>query len=92
MRLRSQLIIMIFTAICCSTERLRVVFAGGKGVGKSSWMYYVLNTLLNTWRHVYVLDLDPGQVEFTPCACLSLVKVDTFLIGPSFTHLTNPLR
>ncbi|KAF0300036.1 Polynucleotide 5'-hydroxyl-kinase grc3 [Amphibalanus amphitrite] len=73
-------------------ERLRVVFAGGKGVGKSSWMYHVLNLLLNTRRHVYVLDLDPGQAEFTPCACLSLVKVDTFIVGPSFTHLTKPVR
>lgn len=43
-------------------------------------------------RKVVVLDLDPGQSEFTAPGCLSVVEVSEPLLGPSFTHFKIPLR
>jgi len=44
----------------------RVLVAGGKGVGKSTLVRFLVNRLLDELKGpVVVLDLDPGQAEFT---------------------------
>ncbi|XP_043279847.1 polynucleotide 5'-hydroxyl-kinase NOL9 [Venturia canescens] len=80
-------------AICYdweTKENSRTVIAGGKGVGKSTMARYLVNKLLATSESVIFLDLDLGQTEFTPAACLSITIVDEPLLGPNFTHLKIP--
>jgi len=67
---------------------------GGKGLGKSTFMRMLINKILSQQeeKRVLVLDLDPGQSEFTAPGCLSLVEVNEPLLGPSFTHIKTPIR
>ena len=44
----------------------RLLVAGGKGVGKSTFVRYLVNRLLaELGGPVLVVDLDPGQAEFS---------------------------
>ncbi|KPJ04021.1 Polynucleotide 5'-hydroxyl-kinase NOL9 [Papilio xuthus] len=66
---------------------------GGKGSGKSTFLRYYVN-----WQISYndgpilVIDLDPGQCEFTIAGSISAtVVLETEpLLGPNFTHLKKP--
>ncbi|XP_038211647.1 polynucleotide 5'-hydroxyl-kinase NOL9 [Zerene cesonia] len=64
---------------------------GGKGSGKSTFLRYYVNTLLHK-SSVLVIDLDPGQSEFTVAGHVSATVVDSPIFGPSFTHLRTPQR
>lgn len=70
----------------------RLMICGGKGVGKSTLLKYMINKLLMTFHKVLVIDLDPGQAEFTIPGCVSAVLVEKPIFGPSFTHLQQPER
>ncbi|KAJ9601520.1 hypothetical protein L9F63_000263, partial [Diploptera punctata] len=67
----------------------RTVICGGKGVGKSTFLRYLVNQLLSTFREVLCLDFDPGQTEFTVPGTVSAVLVKKPLLGPNFTHITS---
>lgn len=67
----------------------RGIVCGGKGVGKSNYLRYQVNKLLENGP-VLVVDLDPGQCEFTVAGSISATIVTTPLFGPSFTHLQKP--
>lgn len=71
-------------------ESARTVVCGGKGVGKSTFVRFLVNRSLPVFREVLYLDFDPGQPEFTVPGCVSAVIVKQPLLGPSFTHLTTP--
>ena len=44
----------------------RLLVAGGKGVGKSTLVRFLVNRLISELKGpVLVVDLDPGQAEFT---------------------------
>ena len=44
----------------------RLMVAGGKGVGKSTFLRFLVNRVLaEVGAPVLVVDLDPGQAEFT---------------------------
>lgn len=73
-------------------KSLRTMVIGGKGVGKSTTVRYLINNLLKKSKKVVLLDLDPGQAELTPPACLSLSILEEPLLGPNFTHLKNPFH
>ncbi|KAF5298233.1 hypothetical protein FQR65_LT09744 [Abscondita terminalis] len=70
----------------------RILLAGGKSVGKSTMLRYMVNKLLVNYRQVLVIDLDPGQPEFTVPGCISASVVTEPLLGPNFTHLKKPER
>ncbi|KAF6216582.1 hypothetical protein GE061_000925 [Apolygus lucorum] len=70
----------------------KTVVCGGKGVGKSSYLKYIVNRFLNHTSSVLYIDLDIGQTEFTICGCISAIIVDTPLIGPNYSHLKQPIR
>ncbi|CAH0401349.1 unnamed protein product [Chilo suppressalis] len=70
-------------------DQSRGIVCGGKGVGKSTFLRYYVNKLLSRGP-VLVLDLDPGQAEFTVAGSISATVVDEPLLGPSFTHLKTP--
>ncbi|CAH2089346.1 unnamed protein product [Euphydryas editha] len=70
-------------------KQSRGIVCGGKGVGKSTYLRYQVNKLLENGP-VLVVDLDPGQCEFTVAGNISATIVTTPLFGPSFTHLRKP--
>ncbi|XP_077292617.1 polynucleotide 5'-hydroxyl-kinase nol9 [Arctopsyche grandis] len=67
------------------------LLCGGKNAGKSTMLRYIVNKLL-TKGPVLVLDLDPGQPEFTVCGLVSATIVKKPLLGPNFTHLQDTER
>lgn len=73
-------------------KNTKLMICGGKGVGKSTLLKYMINTLLLKYDSVLVIDLDPGQPEFTISGCVSAVVVKTPILGPNFTHLRKPDR
>ncbi|KYN15327.1 Polynucleotide 5'-hydroxyl-kinase NOL9 [Trachymyrmex cornetzi] len=67
------------------------LIAGGKSVGKSTSMRYLINSLLGTSKKVVLIDVDPGQAECTPPGCISYSLIEEPLMGPNFTHLKAPV-
>lgn len=63
---------------------------GGKNVGKSSLMKYLINKSKLSADAVVCLDLDPGQPEFCPPGCLAVTVVRNPVIGPNFVHCIEP--
>lgn len=67
------------------------MLCGGKGVGKSTMLRFLVNRLLSSGKEeVLLIDFDPGQNEVTVPGCLSLSIIRKPLLGPNFTHLQNP--
>lgn len=67
------------------------LIAGGKNVGKSTSARYLINSLLRECPRVVLVDVDPGQAECTPPACISYSLIEEPLMGPNFTHLKTPV-
>ncbi|XP_062127647.1 polynucleotide 5'-hydroxyl-kinase NOL9 [Drosophila sulfurigaster albostrigata] len=62
----------------------RVMITGGKGVGKSTLLRYLLNRHLPQFGSVLLLDLDIGQPEMFVPQTVSCSVVDAPLLGPGF--------
>lgn len=71
-------------------KNLKIAVFGGKGAGKSTSIRFMTNELLKKSKAVIIVDLDLGQPECTPSACISLNYIQKPLLGPSFTHLEHP--
>jgi len=67
----------------------RILVAGGKGVGKSTLVRYLANRILDEVGPLVILDLDPGQAEFTVPGCISCVRIEEPILGPNFTNQTR---
>ncbi|XP_020507018.2 polynucleotide 5'-hydroxyl-kinase NOL9 [Labrus bergylta] len=67
-----------------------ILVCGTKNVGKSTFIRFLINTLLNHTTSVDYLEGDIGQTEFTPAGCLSMSTVREPLLGPPFTHQRTP--
>lgn len=72
-----------------------VMVCGPKGAGKSSFCRNISNSLLSKGQvtqgrinWVAFMDLDPGQPELSPPGELSLVTLQSCILGPPFTHPT----
>ena len=70
-----------------------VMVCGPKSAGKSSFCRIISNSLLSRRQatqervnRVAFIDLDPGQPEFSPPGELSLVMLQSYILGPPFTH------
>ena len=72
-------------------DPVRLMLLGGKGVGKSTFLRFIVNRLIQQCGTVLVIDFDPGQPEFFPAGCVSASLVSEPLLGPNFTHLQQPL-
>ena len=66
----------------------RMLVAGGKGVGKSTFVRWLTNRLLSS-SPVVLVDLDPGQTEVTTPGYLSVSLITEPLLGPNFTHVAR---
>lgn len=60
---------------------------GGKDVGKSSFLRYLVNSLLNKYSQIAYIDCDPGQCEFTLGGCISLAIISAPLLGNLFIKI-----
>lgn len=69
----------------------RLVVAGGKGVGKSTFSRWLTNKLLVRSPVVY-LDLDPGQAELSIPGYLSVGIISQPFLGPNFCHVDRELE
>ncbi|KAJ2896963.1 Polynucleotide 5'-hydroxyl-kinase GRC3 [Zalerion maritima] len=69
-----------------------VFVCGPKSSGKSTFSKLVCNKLLTSkasngkGTEVAVLDIDPGQPEYSTAGLISLVHVNSLNLGASFTH------
>ncbi|KAG7293790.1 hypothetical protein NEMBOFW57_003847 [Staphylotrichum longicolle] len=73
-----------------------IFMCGPKSSGKSTFGRLLANRLMTDrggtrnkpWSTVMVLDVDPGQPEYSPPGVISLCKITTPNLSPSFCHPT----
>ena len=76
---------------------MAIMVCGPKGAGKSTFCRLLTNALLNKAiasadraladnECIVFLDLDPGQPEYSPPGDLSLLRLQSWNLGPPFTH------
>lgn len=71
-----------------------LLVCGPKSSGKSTFVRMLTNRLVThqggtrkrTWAGVAVLDIDPGQPEFSPPGTISLVSLEEPNLSPPFCH------
>lgn len=66
-----------------------ILVSGVKGSGKSTFTKFLCNYLLSRRFKscgVAVLDLDPGQPEYSPPGDISLLHLKTFNLAPPYCH------
>ena len=86
---------------------LAIMVCGPKGAGKSTFCRILTNALIQKAPAtanrdvlesdcVAFLDLDPGQPEYSPPGDLSLLRLQSWDLGPPFTHpisgINQPVR
>ncbi|XP_072831595.1 polynucleotide 5'-hydroxyl-kinase NOL9 [Vicugna pacos] len=69
-----------------------ILVCGSQDVGKSTFIRYLINQLLNSISCVDYLECDLGQTEFTPPGCISLLNITEPVLGPPFTHQRTPQK
>src|SRR5690606_31129676 len=55
--------------------------------GKSTFCRMICNSLLNKYKKVGFMELDPYASEFSPNGLLTFHLVEKPLLGPAYTHL-----
>ncbi|SPP73953.1 blast:Polynucleotide 5'-hydroxyl-kinase NOL9 [Drosophila guanche] len=70
----------------------RLMVIGGKGVGKSTLLRYLLNRHLNVFPRVLFIDLDIGQPEIFLQQTVSCTILDEPLLGPGILLNKQPDR
>ena len=73
-------------------SEITALVCGPRNAGKSSFCRQLVNSLLNSNPVVAYLEGDCGQPEFTPPGSVSLVFVDSVVVGPPFMHPRRPVR
>jgi len=79
------------TDIYRKNQQLKILVIGSKNCGKSTFLRLLLQNLLsvNHEMPVNILDLDPGQAEYSKPDSISLNKIDEFQHG-NHLSLTTP--
>ncbi|KAH8327227.1 hypothetical protein KR074_007529 [Drosophila pseudoananassae] len=70
----------------------RMMFVGGKGVGKSSLLRYLVNRSLGQFPKILLIDLDIGQPELFVAQTVSCTLIEEPLLGPGFFLNKQPDR
>ncbi|GFH60780.1 hypothetical protein CTEN210_17256 [Chaetoceros tenuissimus] len=73
----------------CKKACKRILVCGGKGVGKSTMVRYLVNRLLSQegMKKIALLDCDAGQPEFSAPGILSLTIVTKPILSPPHSHI-----
>lgn len=71
--------------IFSTDDNAKILVCGGKGVGKSTFNRFLLNSQVQTLPVIYV-DLDVGQPEFGLPGTVSASMIDEPVFGPAYTH------
>ncbi|KAL8946743.1 MAG: hypothetical protein Q9222_006901 [Ikaeria aurantiellina] len=94
---------LISTVLCTKSadQPKQILVCGPKGSGKSTFTRMLINALLTKsgnehknnrhiklFNSVALLDMDPGQPEYSPPGEISLVQVGSCSFGPPFCHPT----
>lgn len=66
------------------TDNSRVMFIGGKGVGKSTLLRFLINKHITQHEKMLLIDLDIGQPELFVPQTVSCSIVEKPLLGPGF--------
>ncbi|XP_017467791.1 PREDICTED: polynucleotide 5'-hydroxyl-kinase NOL9 [Rhagoletis zephyria] len=74
------------------TSTSKVIITGGKSVGKSTLLRYLLNSQLEHCERVLVIDLDIGQAELFIPQTVSCTVLSRPLLGPGFFLNHQPTR
>lgn len=74
------------------TSTSKVIITGGKSVGKSTLLRYLLNSQLGHCERVLVIDLDIGQPELFIPQTVSCTVLSRPLLGPGFFLNHQPTR
>ena len=69
---------------------IKMLVCGAKGTGKSTLLRFSVNSLLNYFPSVAVIDCDLGQPELTPPGMVSLQVISEPIVTPSHLHLRDP--
>lgn len=79
------------TSLYKENQLLKILVIGSKNCGKSTFLRLLLQNLLsvNNQLPVNILDLDPGQAEYSLPDSISLSKIDEFQHG-NHLSLTTP--
>ncbi|OJD38136.1 rna processing protein [Diplodia corticola] len=72
----------------------RILVCGPKNTGKSTFARLLLNRMftidreaMKTDEHsIFLLDIDPGQPEYSPPGQISLIELRQPIFGPPYTH------
>lgn len=69
-----------------TVDNLHVMLCGARNHGKSTYIRYLCNILLQKYPTVAILDADTGQTEFTPPGFISITLHSKPLLGPPTGH------
>ncbi|XP_037946012.1 polynucleotide 5'-hydroxyl-kinase NOL9-like [Teleopsis dalmanni] len=70
----------------------KIMIVGGKSVGKSTLVRYMINNHLNTHKRILLIDLDIGQSEMFLPQTVSCFVIDEPLLGPGFFQNKQPAK
>lgn len=70
----------------------RCLVAGGKGVGKSTLIRYLINTNVQKYRKMLLIDLDIGQPELFVPQTISATVVDGPILGVGYLQNSMPIK
>mmetsp|Transcript_37938 Transcript_37938/g.43333 ORF Transcript_37938/g.43333 Transcript_37938/m.43333 type:complete len:602 (+) Transcript_37938:112-1917(+) len=65
----------------------RILICGGKSIGKSSMLRYLINRFITDQVSVALLDCDVGKPEFSPPGMLTLTIVNDPILSPLHLHV-----
>lgn len=74
------------------TNKSKVVAIGGKGVGKSTFVRYLINSNFNEFQKFLFIDLDIGQPELFVPQTLSATVVTEAILGPGYLRNLKPAK
>ncbi len=72
------------------TGSSRHVIIGGKGVGKSTFLRYLINRNLRKFKNVLLIDLDIGQPEMFLPQTVSATIITEPILGPGYLRNKSP--
>lgn len=74
------------------TSNSKLVTVGGKGVGKSTFVRYTINSNFTTFQKFLFIDLDIGQPELFVPQTLSVTVLCEPVLGPGYLRNIKPVK